>query len=150
MNEFLSGVIAFLVYLVPLAALMLASRVLIKIPDELFRKILHFILLGAYVPFLFGFSVWWYCVAFIVGLGALLFPLLYFMAKIPGFSKFVNERKNGEFTSSMLLALGVVLLSDNTTVCHYFDMIGTACVSLYLAFTGAGAIVDEIGKRERL
>ena len=108
MNEFFSGVIAFLAYLVPLAALMLASRVLIKIPDELFRKILHFILLGAYVPFLFGFTVWWHCVAFIVGLAALLFPLLYFMAKIPGFSKFVNERNNGEFTSSMLLALGVM------------------------------------------
>ena len=47
---------------------------------------------------------------------------------------------------SVFLALGVVLLSDNATVCHYFDMIGTACVSLYLAFTGATSLISEARK----
>ena len=111
MNEFLNGVLAFLLYLTPLAIIILLVRKFTKIPDELFRKILHFILLGAYVPMLFGFSYWWHAVAFVVGLALLLFPMLYFFAKIKGFSRFVNERKNGEFKSSMLLALGVMAVS---------------------------------------
>ena len=39
----------------------------------------------------------------------LLFPVLIFAEKIPGFSRFVNERKKGEFISSMVLALSVML-----------------------------------------
>lgn len=111
MNEFLNGVFAFLLYLTPLAIIILLVRKFTEIPDELFRKILHFILLCAYVPMLFGFSYWWHAVAFVVGLAILLFPILYFFAKIKGFSRFVNERKNGEFKSSMLLALGVMAVS---------------------------------------
>ena len=108
MKEFLDGILAFVLYLLPCALVMLAVRRFTKIPDELFRKILHFILLGAYVPFLFGFSKWWHCVLFVVGFAAFLFPVLTLLSKIKGFSAFVNERKNGEFTSSMLLALGVM------------------------------------------
>ena len=108
MKDFLDGILAFVLYLLPCALVMLAVRRFTKIPDELFRKILHFILLGAYVPFLFGFSKWWHCVLFVVGFAAFLFPVLTLLSKIKGFSAFVNERKNGEFTSSMLLALGVM------------------------------------------
>ena len=111
MAEFLSGIGAFLLYLLPLALILLALRIFTKVPDELFRKLLHFVLLGAYVPFLFGFAKWWHCVAFIVGFGVILFPTLKLLAKVKGFSSFVNERKNGEFTGSMLLALGVMAVS---------------------------------------
>ena len=82
-----------------------------KIPDELFRKILHFILLGAYIPLLFGFNTWWKCIILVGSLIILLLPILKFAGKIPGFSSFVNERKKGEFTSSMLLALSIMLLT---------------------------------------
>lgn len=109
MKAFFDGILAVAIYLIPLAAIFVPLRKLVKIPDELFRKILHFILLGAYVPFLFGFAKWWHCVAFIVGFGIILYPLLGAFCKIPGFSAFVNERKNGEFVSSMILALGVMV-----------------------------------------
>ena len=45
---------------------------------------------------------------------------------------------------SVVLALGVVLFSKNATVSYYFDLIGTLCVSLYLAFTGAKSLITEI------
>ena len=47
MREFLHGAYIFILYLLPAAVIMLAARRFLKIPDELFRKILHFILLGA-------------------------------------------------------------------------------------------------------
>lgn len=111
MNGFFDGILAFLYYLTPLALVLLFVRKFTKIPDELFRKSLHFVLLGAYIPLLFGFSKWWQATVFVVGLAVLLFPILFVLGRIKGFSAFVNERRGGEFKSSMILALGVMALS---------------------------------------
>ena len=111
MAEFLRGFLIFWGYLIPAAAIVFTIRKATKINDELFRKILHFILLGAYVPLLFGFSVWWHCVAFLLPFCLLLYPILKLAVKIPGFSRFVNERKKGEYASSALLAFVVMALS---------------------------------------
>ena len=111
MFEFINGLCIFLIYLIPAAIIMLLIRKFTKIPDELFRKILHFILLGAYIPLLFGFNTWWKCIILVGSLIILLLPILKFAGKIPRFSSFVNERKKGEFTSSMVLALSIMLLT---------------------------------------
>lgn len=111
MAEFLRGFLIFWGYLIPAAIAMFLTRRFTKINDELFRKIMHFILLGAYIPLLFGFTVWWHCLAFLLPFSALLYPLLKLAVKIPGFSSFVNERKKGEYASSMLLAFVVMALS---------------------------------------
>lgn len=108
MTEFIKGTLIFLSYVAPLGAALLLIRKFTKIPDELFRKALHFVLLGAYIPLLFGFETWWICFIFVCSLGVLLFPALKLAGKIKGFSSFVNERKSGEFTSSMILAVGVM------------------------------------------
>ena len=111
MFEFINGLCIFLIYLIPAAIIMLLIRKFTKMPDELFRKILHFILLGAYIPLLFGFNTWWKCIILVGSLIILLLPILKFAGKIPKFSSFVNERKKGEFTSSMVLALSIMLLT---------------------------------------
>ena len=43
MNPFLHGTAVIMLYIVVAAGIMLPARKLIKIPDELFRKILHFV-----------------------------------------------------------------------------------------------------------
>lgn len=111
MQELLHGATVFALYVIPAAVIMLTSRYLFRIPDELFRKILHFILLGAYFPFLFAFQTWWISAGFALFLIALIYPLLALAGRIPAFSSFVNERKQGEFKSSMALALSVVAFS---------------------------------------
>lgn len=113
MIDFLNGLIAFMIYIIPMAIIMLSVRAFTKIPDELFRKILHCIFLGAYIPLLFGFKVWWHSVIFIISLAIILFPILIIAGKIPEFSAFVNERRRGEFTNSMVLALGVMAVSTS-------------------------------------
>lgn len=109
MTEFLNGAKVMVMYLAPAAVIMLGSRKLFKIPDELFRKILHFILLGAYIPFLFAFEHWWMAVALAGSMMLMLFPVLSLVQRIPAFSSFVNERKKGEFRSSMVLAISVII-----------------------------------------
>ena len=115
MQELITGARAVCAYLIPAAAVMLSARKIIKIPDELFRKLLHFILLGLYIPFVFVFKTWWIAVSFAIVLIVIIYPILMFAGKIPAFSSFVNERKKGEFKSSMVLAIGMIALS--ITIC---------------------------------
>lgn len=145
MNELLHGVSVFAVYLIPAAVIMLTARKLLKIPDELFRKILHFILLGAYFPFLFAFQTWWISAGFAAGLIVIIYPILALAGKIPAFSSFVNERKKGEFKSSMVLALATVMFSISICWGLFGDRLLTlACVYAW----GVGdAFAALIGKR---
>ena len=115
MQEFLYGTGITVLYIIIAAGIMLFARMFFTIPDELFRKILHFILLGAYIPLVFAFEVWWMAAAFAVSLMVILFPILLLAERIPMFSTFVNERKKGEFKSSMVLAVGMMAFS--VTVC---------------------------------
>ena len=115
MPQFIYGTGITLLYIVVAAGIMLLARMLFTIPDELFRKILHFILLGAYIPLVFAFETWWMAAAFAASLVVILFPVLLLAEKIPVFSSFVNERKKGEFRSSMVLAVGMMAFS--VTIC---------------------------------
>ncbi len=145
MQELLHGAFFFSLYLIPVATIMLIARKFLKIPDELFRKILHFILLGAYFPFLFGFNTWWIAAGFAAGLIVIIYPILALAGKIPAFSSFVNERKKGEFKSSMVLALATVVISISIFWGIFGDKLLTmACVYAW----GVGdAFAALIGKQ---
>ena len=111
MEELLKGAGALGIYVIPALSVMLIARKVLKVPDELFRKILHFIMIGAYIPFVFGFDTWWVAAGFAACLIVVLYPTLLLAGKIPAFSSFVNERKKGEFKSSMVLAVGMIVFS---------------------------------------
>ena len=115
MHPFLSGITATMLYIIIAAGAVFSARVFIRIPDELFRKILHFVLLGVYFPVIFAFEAWWMAVVFAVLLIVIFFPVLALFEKLPMFSSFVNERKHGEFKSSLVLAMGMMACS--ITVC---------------------------------
>jgi hypothetical protein len=93
MASFWYGTGITVLYIAAAASIMLTARLLLTIPDELFRKILHFILLGAYIPLLFAFGTWWTAAVFSASLIVILFPAIALAEKIPRFSTFVNERK---------------------------------------------------------
>ena len=145
MQELLHGALIFVLYLLPLGIIMLLARIFLKMPDELFRKILHFILLGAYFPFLFGFETWWSVVIFALILIIILYPALLLAGKLKMFSSFVNERKEGEFKSSMILALFTIIFSISVCWGIFGDkMLTLACVYAW----GVGdALAALIGKR---
>lgn len=115
MQEFFCGAGAVCRYFVIAASTMLFLRWMLTIPDELFRKILHSILLLSYIPFAFAFDVWWHSVLFAVAFEALVYPLLALAERLAMFSSFVNERKKGEFKHSLLLAF--TMLAVCNTVC---------------------------------
>ena len=145
MQEFLQGTAAVCIYFAVAASTVLILRRLIRIPDELFRKILHFILLFSYIPFAFGFDTWWHSVALTIALELFIYPLLSLAERIPMFSAFVNERKGGEFKHSLLLAFSMLAVCN--TVCWGLlgdKYLGIACMYAW----GVGdAFAALIGKR---
>ena len=145
MHELLLGAWIFALYVIPMAAIMLIARRFLKIPDELFRKILHFILLGAYFPFLYAFRTWWLSAGLAALLIVILYPLLALASLIPAFSSFVNERRKGEFKSSMVLALITMALS----ICICWGIFGDKLLVLACVYAwGVGdAFAALIGKR---
>ena len=145
MQELLHGTSIFAMYVIPTAGIMFTARRFFKIPDELFRKILHFILLGAYFPFLYAFDTWWVSAGCALTLALLLYPLLALAVRLPGFTAFVTERKQGEFKSSMVLALAVIALSISVCWGVFGDkLLVLACVYAW----GVGdAFAALIGKQ---
>lgn len=145
MQELLHGAAVVCVYYVVAASIMLILRRLIKIPDELFRKILHFILLGSYIPFVFAFDTWWLSVILIIALEIIIYPIIALFEHLPMFSSFVNERKKGEFKRSLLLAF--TMLAVCMSVCWGWlgdCYLGLACMYAW----GVGdAFAALFGKR---
>lgn len=113
MQEFLYGAGIVCIYFVIAASSMLTLRWFVKIPDELFRKLLHFILLGAYIPFAFAFHTWWKSVLLALIMEIVIYPCIVWAEHLPHFSSFVNERKGGEFKHSLLLAFTMLALCNS-------------------------------------
>lgn len=110
MQELMEGTKAVLLYFVIAATTALGARMLIRIPDELFRKILHCILLGSLPVFLFCFQSWWMAAGEAVGFALIVYPLLAYLDRFPFFEKLTTERKHGELQHSLLLVFGMFAL----------------------------------------
>lgn len=144
MEAFLYGCRVTLLYILTAAGSIFTMRMLIRIPDELFRKILHFILLGAYIPLVFAFETWWMAAVFAASLVIVLFPVLTIAGKIPLFSSFVNERKKGEFKSSMVLAVGMMAVSVSVCWGLFGDpYLVLACIFAWGVGDGLAALVGK-------
>lgn len=145
MQELLHGAGVVCLYFIIAASSMLTLRRLIRIPDELFRKLLHLILLFSYIPFAFAFETWWRSVLLTVILELVIYPLLALAERLPFFSSFVNERKHGEFKHSLLLAFSMLAVCN--TVCWGIlndRYLGLACM---YAWGFGDAFAALIGKR---
>lgn len=95
------------IYFIIVASLAILCRFLIKIPNELFRKILHTILLGSLLVFVFGFQIWWHAALTAVIFAIVVYPVLIYLERLQHFSEITTERKKGELKSSLLLVFSM-------------------------------------------
>lgn len=98
------------IYFIIAAGAALLCRRFIKIFDEVFRKILHFILLGSLGVWVFAFPTWWEAILAAVIFEVLVYPILLFFEKKKGYSEFVTERKKGELKSSLLVVFTMFIV----------------------------------------
>lgn len=107
MEKVLFAIGILLLYFAVAASTALGCRMLIKIPDELFRKILHSILLGSLLIFVFCFPDWLSAALGAAGFAIAVYPILLMLERMRGFSRVTTERKKGELRASLLLVFGM-------------------------------------------
>lgn len=151
MQEFVQGAGIVCLYFVIAASGMLTARRLMTIPDELFRKMLHFILLISYIPFAFAFDTWYLSVALTLLMEIVIYPLLALAEHIPMFSSFVNERKHGEFKHSLLLAFTMLAVCNSICWGMLGDkVLGVACMYAWGVGDAFAALVGKRFGRHRI
>jgi len=145
MREFLYGAGIVALYFVVAASSMFAARKLTRIPDELFRKLLHFVLQASYILFAFAFDTWWHSALFGFVIVAIAYPAFTLLGKTRTFSRFVNERRAGEFRESLVMAF--VMLAVCNGVC--WGILKDRCFGLACMYAwGIGdAFAALVGKR---
>lgn len=144
MQELLHGATIFFLCVIPAVLTAGLARWLLKVPDELFRKLLHFLLLALYGVILFSFAHWWIAAAFAALLAIFFYPVLTLIGRIPAFSSFVNERKQGEFRHSLILAMCV--MATSICICWgWLDdkLLVLACVYAWGVGDGFAALVGK-------
>lgn len=143
--EFITGFGMLIGYFVVCASGALIIRRLVTVPVEVFRKILHTILLGSILVLLYGFKTWWISALATVAFTALVFPILMFSERIPGYSQLLTERKQGEIKNSLV----VVFFMFAVLICVCWGWLGEKYLVIASVFAwGFGdAAAALVGKR---
>lgn len=105
--EFMTGYGILLGYFVVCASSALVLRRHVTMPTEAFRKTLHIILLGSILVFTYGFRTWWIAASAAVVFVGMVYPILAFAERIPGYSELLTERKQGEIKRSLVVVFGM-------------------------------------------
>ncbi len=145
MIELLYGVSNVLIYFAITVAIVLTARKMMRIYDELFRKILHFLLLGSLAVWTISFSTWWLEVVSIIGFVAIVYPILIFFERFKTYSKVVTERKKGELKNSLIVVFAMFAIVVVVTEGIFKDRL-LALASIY-AWGIGDAFAALIGKK---
>lgn len=105
--EFIAGYGTLLGYFALCAAGALALRRLVAVPAEVFRKTLHVILLGSILILTYVFHTWWVSALASAVFIAMVFPILAFAERLPGYSRLLTERRPGEIRRSLVAVFGM-------------------------------------------
>ncbi len=145
MNELLLGYVYLIFYIVLVLPCIILIRAKTNIPDEVYRKSLHFVLLGIIPLWLYVYDHWWTAVHACFVLMILFYPILALAEKIPWCADFLIQRKNGEFRSSLVQVF--LMFAIVICICRglYDDRL-LALASIY-AWGPGDAAAALIGKR---
>ena len=145
MTELLHGAGMIVLYFAICATTALVAHALLPIPSEVFRKILHLILLGSLAVWVLGFSTWWLSALSAVIFALAVYPLLSLAEHLKGYSALLTERKGGEIKHSLLVVFTMYALV--ATVCWgWLDDKLLALASIY-AWGFGDAAAALVGKR---
>ena len=100
--EFFKGLGILIGYFILCASAALLLRRFVSVPKEVFRKVLHTILLFSLFAWLYAFSTWWVSVLAVLTFVAIVFPLLSLAERFEGYSELLTERKRGEVKRSLV------------------------------------------------
>lgn len=115
MEEILFGLLYIATIIVSAAIIPFSLRFYTKFPDEIYRKLLHIVALVALLVWTLVYDVWYYSVFTSIGAALFFYVILILIENINFFSKFMIERKKGEFISSLFIMF--LMYISVTTIC---------------------------------
>ena len=145
MQEIKEAVISLIIYFAVCASTALVGHIFIKVPNEVFRKILHGILLGSLIIWTDRFPTWQSAAIAAIVFALAVYPFLFLAEHIKGYSEFVTERKQGELKSSLLIVF--FMYAVVVTICWgWLDDKLLALASIY-AWGFGDAAAALVGKQ---
>lgn len=112
---FFSGFFKLLVYFIIAASSILISRKLFEAPKELYRKMLHFVLLGSAPVFLYLFHSWQSSVFASIIFAIIAYPALALAEHWEGYANLLAERNAGEIKRSLIIVF--LMFAGVITIC---------------------------------
>jgi len=145
MNELLTGFVVLGMYIIIMVALALLLRAVIRMPDEVYRKLLHCILLGGLFVWTVGFKTWYISVLSAIGFAVVIYPVLIAGGRIECISRLFIERRSGEFKRSLIVVF--LMYGIITSICWGWlgDKLLGLCSIFAWGFGDAAAAL--VGKR---
>lgn len=145
MHEFIAGYGILLGYFAFCATSALVLRRLVTMPTEVFRKVLHIILLGSIFVLTYAFKTWWISAFSTIVFMIMVFPILVFAERIPGYSELLTERKSGEIKRSLIVVFSMFLV----LICICWGWLGQKyfIIASVLAWGLGDAAAALVGKR---
>lgn len=143
-STFLNGFSLLLLYFAAAASLALLIRRLMKMPRELFRKILHLVLLFSLPVFLYAFSTWLMSVLAAIVFAVSVYPILAFGERFDGYSELLTQRKDGEIKRSLMLVF--LMFAVIIGICWGWlgdRVLAVACIYAWGFGDGAAALVGK-------
>jgi phytol kinase len=113
MIEFLQGFGILCGYFFVCASAALLLRRFARIPSEVFRKILHIILLCSLFVWIYTFQTWWIASLAALIFIAIVFPLLSLAEKLDCYSELLTERRSGEIKHSLILVFSMFAILNS-------------------------------------
>ncbi|MBQ9966495.1 MAG: phosphatidate cytidylyltransferase [Clostridia bacterium] len=93
----------YLIYLAICLATLLPARRIFRIPQELWRKLLHFVAYTSSLCMMYVSRDWVVSAVCCIIFGAAVYPILVFLERFEGYAHFFNQRHGGEVKKSLLL-----------------------------------------------
>ena len=140
------GIISLVIYFAVLALSALTTKLLFTIPHEVFRKVLHLILLGSIFVFVFCFDSWLIAAVSSELFALAVYPLLAWAEKkFKGYSSLLEQRKGGEIKTSLL----IVFTMFTIVITVFWGLLGDRIMVLesVCAWGFGDAAAALIGKR---
>lgn len=145
------AVLDVLLYFVICVTVALPLRLFTAVPSEVFRKILHCILLGSLAVWVTAFSDWRASAASALIFAVAVYPLLALAERIRGYSQLLTERKQGELKASLLVVF--VMYAIVAAVCWGWlgdRMLALASIYAWGFGDAAAALVGRYFGRHKL
>lgn len=95
-------------YIVALAAILIVVRFTTRVPDYIFRKLLHFVAFTSILPLVFGTDVWWIAAAVEVVFLLLVMLALHYFEHYPFYQNLFVEKAKHEVIRSFIGLFGLM------------------------------------------